>query len=73
MAVQRILRQLAYDTDFRFEALIDVIGEQPVPLEHAWDREVMRKDWLRRGREHGYECKVNCVLLCFVMIFAPPP
>jgi hypothetical protein len=54
-AVPLILRQLAREADFWFEALVAITGEQPVPLEHAGNMEAMRQDWLEWGREHGYE------------------
>lgn len=54
-AVPLILQQLAYETDFWFEALVAITGEQPVPPEHAGDMEAIRRDWLHWGREHGYE------------------
>jgi len=54
-AVPLILQQLARETDFWFEALAAITDEQPVPPEHAGDIEAMRQDWLRWGREQGYE------------------
>ena len=54
--VPLILGQLSREADFWFEALVAVTGEQPVPLAHAGHIEAMRQDWLRWGREHGYDC-----------------
>lgn len=54
-AVPLILRQLDREADFWFEALVAITGEQPVPPEHAGNMEAMREDWLRWGREHGYD------------------
>ena len=55
-AVPLILQQLRREADFWFEALLAITGEQPVPPEHAGDMDAMREDWLRWGREHGYDC-----------------
>lgn len=55
-AVPLILQQLGREADFWFEALVAITGEQPVPPQHAGNMEAMRKDWLRWGREHGYDC-----------------
>jgi len=55
-AVPLILRQLACEADFWFEALVAITGEQPVLPEHAGKIEAMRLDWLCWGREHGYDC-----------------
>ena len=55
-AVPLILCLLAREADFWFEALVAITGEQPVPPEHAGNVEAMRQDWLRWGREHGYDC-----------------
>jgi hypothetical protein len=55
-AVPLILQLLSREADFWFEALLAITGEQPVPPEHAGNMEAMRQDWLRWGREHGYDC-----------------
>lgn len=56
-AVPFILQQLSREADFWFEALTAITEEpQVVPPEHAGDVEAMRQDWLRWGREHGYDC-----------------
>lgn len=55
-AVPLILQQLAREADFWFEALVAITDEQPVPPKHAGDVEAMRQDWLRWGREKGYDC-----------------
>lgn len=55
-AVPLILQKLSRETDFWFEALTAITGEQPVPPVHAGDMEAMRQDWLHWGREHGYDC-----------------
>ncbi len=55
-AIPLILQLLSRETDFWFEALLAITGEQPVPPEHAGDLEAMRQDWLRWGRDHGYDC-----------------
>jgi len=55
-AVPLILQHLRREADFWFEALVAITGEQPVPPEHAGNMEAMREDWLRWGREHGYDC-----------------
>lgn len=51
-----ILQHLSREADFWFEALTAITDEQPVPPEHAGDIEAMRQDWLRWGREQGYDC-----------------
>jgi len=55
-AIPLIFCLLAREEDFWFEALVVITGEQPVPPEHAGNVEAMRQDWLRWGREHGYDC-----------------
>ena len=55
-AVPFILEQLSCEADFWFEALLAITEEQPVPPKHAGDIQAMRQDWLRWGREHGYDC-----------------
>jgi len=55
-AVPLILQFLSGEPDFWFEALTAITGEQPVPTEHAGNMEAMQQDWLRWGREHGYDC-----------------
>jgi hypothetical protein len=55
-AVSLILQHLSREADFWFEALVAITGEQPVLPEHAGNLEAMRQDWLRWGREHGYDC-----------------
>ena len=55
-AVPLILQQLAREADFWFEALVAITDEQPVAPDHAGNIEAMRQDWLRWGREQGYDC-----------------
>ena len=55
-AVPLILQQLAREADFWFEALVAITDEQPVAPNHAGNIEAMRQDWLRWGREQGYDC-----------------
>jgi len=56
VAVGWILKALKVESDFWFDALTAITGEQPVPIEHAGDVQAMADDWLAWGRCNGYEC-----------------
>lgn len=55
-AVPLILKSLAIEPDFWFEALTAITRQQPIPIEHAGDMQAMTSDWLEWGRRNGYEC-----------------
>lgn len=51
-----LLKALAIEPDFWFEALTAITRQQPVLFEHAGDLQAMANDWLEWGRRNGYEC-----------------
>jgi hypothetical protein len=56
IAVPWILQALRIEPDFWFEALMAITRAQPIPQEHAGDIQAMANDWLKWGRENGYDC-----------------
>ncbi len=50
-----LLRELEQRPDHWFWALKAITGEDPVKPEHRGRLRQMAEDWLRWGREHGYE------------------
>ena len=54
-AVPLLLRDLEKEPEHWFMALAEITGANPVPPQHAGNIDRMAADWLRWGREHGYQ------------------
>ena len=49
-----ILSDLQTRGGFWFDALRELTGESPVPVEHRGKMRLVKEDWLRWAREHTY-------------------